>query len=236
MKWWMIVTVEDSALWPAEETTIDFMGDELILRPPTDDAAADVRMHYEHPGDGLRAFETVLRFLSALSWSKRCPARAELRIECTSPMRGGRSKSSPILCRGFAPSDLNTPNNSDARLAMAIYREARSVHNTSYEFLSYFKIINIVYCNGASQKDWINNTIRHLSDAKALERISQLKSLEADIGAYLYESGRCAVAHAGVDPVVDPDDPNDFLRLSADMPVVQALAEHLMSSELRLSQ
>lgn len=237
MKWWMIVTVENSALWPTEETTVDFMGNELILRPPTDKDAADVRMHYEHPEGRLHAFETILRFLSALSWSKRCPARARLRIECTAPMRGGKGINSPILCQGFAPVNLKTPYDSKARLATAIYREAKSVRNTLYEFLSYFKIINIVYRNGPLQKKWINNTISHLSDRKALDRIDQLRSLElkTDIGAYLYESGRCAVAHAGVDPVVDPDNPNDFLRLSADMPVAQALAEYLMVNELGLS-
>ena len=173
--------------------------------------------------------------MSALSWSKRCPARARLRIECTAPMRGGKGINSPILCQGFAPDDLETPGDPKARLAIAIYREAKSVHNTLYEFLSYFKIINIVYQNGPLQKEWINNTISHLSDRKALDRIDQLRSLESDIGAYLYESGRCAVAHAGVDPVVDPDNPNDFLRLSADMPVAKALAEYLMVNELGLS-
>jgi hypothetical protein len=211
------------------------MGNELILRPPTDVAGADVRIQYEHPDERLQAFETILRFLSSLSWSKRCPARAGLRIECEAPMRGGKGNTNPILCQGYSPF-FKAPNNSNARLAMAIYREAKSVHYTPYEFLSYFKIINILYCKGSLQKKWINNTIPHLTDKKALERINQLKSQESDIGAYLYESGRCAVAHAGVDPVIDPDNPNDFLRLSGDMPVVHALAEYLMINELGLSQ
>jgi len=53
-----------------------------------------------------------------------------------------------------------------------------------------------------------------------------------DIGEYLYTSGRCAVAHASTTPVVDPDNPEDFLRLSADMPVLRALAEHIIINEL----
>lgn len=236
MKYWMIVTVENSALWPAQETTVDFMGNKLILRPPTDDAAADVRLQYEHPVEELEAFETILRFLSALSWSKRCPVRARLRIACTAPMRGGKGNSIPILCQGYSLSNLKVPDDSNARLSIAIYREAKSVNNTSYEFLNYYKIINILYHKGSSQKKWINSTIPQLTDSEALKRIKQLKSQESDIGAYLYESGRCAVAHAGVDPVIDPDNPNDFLRISADMPVVHALAEYLMINELGLSQ
>lgn len=236
MKWWMIVTVEAGVFWPTEETTINFMGHQLILRPPTESDAADVRIQYEQPTDEYQAFETILRFLSTLAWSRRCPARARLRIKCTHPMRGGKGNNDPYLCRGFSPSNLQLPSDSKARLAIALHREARSIHNTPYEFLDYFKIINICYGSGPQQKDWINKTIPLLTDSKAKERISQLTSKEEDIGAYLYESGRCAVAHASVDPVVDPDNPNDFLRLSADMPVARALAEYLMENELGLSQ
>ena len=55
---------------------------------------------------------------------------------------------------------------------------------------------------------------------------------EADVGEYLYGSGRCAVAHAANDPVVDPDDASDTLRLGSDLPVVKALATHFIESEL----
>lgn len=235
MKWWMIVTVENSVLWPTEETSVDFMDRQLILRPPTESNAADVRVHYEHPDKCVQAFQIILRFLSALSWSKRCPARAKLRIECTHPMRGGKGNSDPILCRGYSPSDLHVPDDPKARLAIALYREARSIRNTPYEFLSYFKIINILYSSGPEQKAWINNAITQIADHKAKNRISKLSEEEGDIGAYLYQSGRCAVAHASVDPIVDPDNPEDFFRLSEDMPVVRALAVHLMETELGLS-
>ncbi len=235
MKWWMIVTVEAGIAWPTEETSIDFMGHQLFLRPPTSDQAADVRIQYKHPSDEYQAFETVLRFLSTLSWSRRSPARARLRIACTYPMRGGKGNNDPCLCAGFSPSNLQLPTDPKACLAIALYREARSIRNTPYEFLGYFKIINICYRTGQEQTKWINETIPLLTDDKAKQRIKQLKSQEEDISAYLYQSGRCAVAHASVDPVVDPDNPNDFLRLSADMPVARALAEYLMENELGLS-
>lgn len=46
-----------------------------------------------------------------------------------------------------------------------------------------------------------------------------------DIGAHLYASGRCAMAHASGDPVIDPDDPADARRLSSERPIMLALAE-----------
>jgi hypothetical protein len=52
------------------------------------------------------------------------------------------------------------------------------------------------------------------------------------VGQYLYSSGRCAVAHAFNDPVVDPDDAADTLRLARDLPVVKALARRFVEVEL----
>jgi hypothetical protein len=40
----------------------------------------------------------------------------------------------------------------------------------------------------------------------------------------LYRSGRCAVAHAARQPIVDPDKPEDFRRLGSELPIVRALA------------
>jgi len=61
---------------------------------------------------------------------------------------------------------------------------------------------------------WINNAIPLLTDKRAKDRVLKLQATEADIGKYLYVSGRCAVAHASSDPVVDPDNP-DAGRASA---------------------
>ena len=235
MKQWMMITIESCPFWPAEETTVDFMGNELILRPPDGSNAADVRMQYESPEGQLHVTETIFRFLSALAWSERCPVRTRLRISCTAPtLRGAKGNGDLILCPGFVPSGLSIPGDPKARLATAIYREAQGSRDISYKFLSYFKIINIVYDNGSAQKRWINKAVSALSDKNTIDRIKELTPQQTDIGAYLYESGRCAVAHASVGPIVDPDDPRDFIRLSKDMPVIKVLAEYLMVSELGL--
>jgi len=234
MKRWMVVTVETQIEWPAEETTIEFMGRLLVLRPPAGDSAADLRLQYEYPEGEQKAVETICRFLSTLSWHHRRPARGRYRISCTAPMRGGSRGFGPPLCKEFELSpDLKTPPDPKARVALALYREALSVDNTPYEFLGYFKVINICYHTGKDQKDWINRTLPLLTDKRARQRIAELTASERDIGAYLYASGRCAVAHASLGScVVDPDNPEDVLRLSADMPVARALAEYLIEIEL----
>jgi hypothetical protein len=118
-----------------------------------------------------------------------------------------------------------------AKIALALYREAIGVRSTPYEFLGYFKIINTRYPSPAEQVSWIKRTIPLLSDEDAKKRASDLSKAQADIGDYLYVSGRCAVAHAYSDPVVDPDNAEGVLRLSADMPLARALAEYLIEHE-----
>jgi hypothetical protein len=58
----------------------------------------------------------------------------------------------------------------------------------------------------------------------AHQRLNELRGRGEDLGEYLYESGRCAVAHAGQGVTVDPEDPADLERLKADLPLMQALA------------
>lgn len=236
MKMWMIVTVETELEWPAEETSVPFTGHTLILRPPDGDSAPDVRLQYGHPQSELEAFDTICRFLTALSWWHRCPARARLRIGCTAPMRGGKGGHGPPLRTKYQlPQSIPSPSDQKARIALALYREAISVENTPYEFLGYLKIINVCYPSSRDQVTWINNTLPQLTDNRARDRVSELSTLQDDIGDYLYYSGRCAVAHACTNPVVDPDNPDDVFRLSADMPVARALAEYLIENELGIA-
>lgn len=233
MKQWMIVTVESEVEWPAEEVSLQFMGQNLSLRPPDGNAAADVRMQYEHPQSENEALETICRFLSALSWWQHQPVHGRLRLSCISPtMRGDKGKGGSPLRRDYRiPTAVALHPDPKARIALALYREAGTVRGTPYEFLGYFKVINTRYRVMADQVPWINKTLPLLTDKDAIKRVSDLTMSESDIGRYLYVSGRCAVAHAFADPVVDPDKPDDVFRLSADMPVAKALAEFLIEHE-----
>jgi hypothetical protein len=233
MKRWMIVTVNTELEWPSEETKVNFMDQVMIFRPPDGDSAADVRIRYEHPQGEQEAFERICRFLSILSWYYRRPARARYRISCTAPMRGGSRVFGPPLRKWFGlPARIQMPADPKARLAIALYREACSLENVPYEFLGYFKVINICYPTAKAQKDWINKTLPLLSEKLARDRIAQLAPSAWNMGDYFYSSGRCAVAHASNGVIVDPDKPSDLFRLSDDMPVARALAEYLIETEL----
>jgi methylamine utilization protein MauJ len=233
-KMWMIITVETGIEWPDEEISVECMGRSLLLRPPEGNSAADVRIQYNHPEQERETFEFICRFLSGLSWWYKRPVKTGLKICCTAPMRGRKRDCVSPLQRNFHASTLTLPDNKKTRLALALYRESKCVQSTPYEFLGYFKIINILYSDGKEQITWINKTIPKLKDTDVNTRIEELKAIHNNLGEYLYRSGRCAVAHASVDPIIDPDNPIDILRLSADTPIAQALAEYLIEFELGL--
>src|SRR5260370_42466254 len=89
----------------------------------------------------------------------------------------------------------------------------------------------MLYPGGAEQRAWINGACAKLNDFRGQERLRELHASHRDVGAYLYEAGRCAVAHAFNEPIVDPDDPADTRRLIEDLPVIKALAEFAIERE-----
>jgi len=67
----------------------------------------------------------------------------------------------------------------------------------------------------------------------AAPRLEELSAEgRTDVPAYLYASGRCAVAHAYAQPLIDADDPGDLLRRRKDLPVIRALAEYAIEHDL----
>jgi hypothetical protein len=122
-----------------------------------------------------------------------------------------------------------------ARLALALYREARTINSVPFSFLSYFKILNIFW-QDKKIIEGIRTTLPHIKDDLARERIEDLENRGENVPVYLYTSGRCAVAHAYADPIVDPDNIKDLQRLSHDRDVIKAIAESLIETELRVSR
>jgi hypothetical protein len=142
----------------------------------------------------------------------------------------------PAICTADPYPFYRTPlKDNKQRLAIALYREALTVNSTPYEFLGYFKVINVVYKGSKEQKKWINNNLQYIDDELCKNRVKELKKQVDDIGHYLYESGRCAVAHAFADPLVDPDDLVHLRRLSEDLHIIKSLARHLIKFEIGVS-
>ncbi|WBY02411.1 hypothetical protein PE066_02430 [Ramlibacter tataouinensis] len=230
---WMNLGVSGQCGWPGARMEVSFGERSFVLLPQTKETSASIHLE-SRASQGVEDMTTVNRFLSVVSWAYKDSLRNEY---------GWSGSPAPIpvparnLARSINSYFLNkwTPlTDPKQRLALALYREAVSLNSLPYQFLGFFKIINILHKSGAAQMTWIRETLPKLRERGIEERLGWLEKNEADPARYLYESGRCAVAHAFGDPLVDPDDLTDLRRLSADLNVVRALAEYLIKHELQV--
>lgn len=232
---WLTVGVESGIFWPTKEIVLRYDGREFILRPESKDLAPTVAVALDDPDRDDEALLTIRRFLSALSWVEDGFIRETTTLGTGGgPGRIGKGPGARMINPHFRVDYL--PNTLDARakLALALYREAQNLNSPPFQFLGYFKIINTLHVSGPQQTTWINECVPKLNDFRAQERVQELVRNESNIGSYLYESGRCAVAHAFSEPIVDPDDPADTMRLIQDLPLIKALAEYAIEHEFHL--
>jgi hypothetical protein len=83
-----------------------------------------------------------------------------------------------------------------------------------------------------AQKKWINRNIEKIHEYRAKKRYEELKLTVDNFGDYLYNQGRCAVAHAFEDDVIDPDISELLRRLEDDVWLIKGLAELMISQDL----
>jgi len=232
MKSWLVVGIKSGALWPTSDTRIRYRGHEFVLRAETETTAPTIDVQFEPPMTQDEAHLLIRRFMSSLSWGADDCVRETTSIVC-SPHRTRIAKTQRprILNLSFRADYLPEPSNPKAQLALSLYREAESQNSIPHQFLAYFKILNILHSTGKQQRDWINSVLPKFIDNSASNRLIELQSKYADIGEYLYESGRCAVVHTFDKPIVDPDNPKDDRRLEDDLPLIKALAKYLIEHE-----
>lgn len=235
---WLNIGVKGNACWPTEETKINFGGHELILKPATKKTKQSVHINLHRITD-VNAMTLINRFLSILSWCddqgvENCGGGWGTR----SPVDVLRESRAVGLSVAF-PFYREIEKDPKARLAIALYREARTVNSIPLSFLSYFKILNVFwqdkYQKGKNKIiEGIREILPHIKDNSARERINELEKQKKDVPEYLYRSGRCAVAHAYSVPIVDPDEVKDQRRLSQDIWIIKAIAEFLIETNLKV--
>ncbi len=238
---WLTIGLEISAGWPKDPTALRFAGDNFWLRPGAASALPDISIECKSygPDDTSAGLQSLRRFLSLYCWYER-----HIVFESTSVGSGGPN---PARCGNvqarnirpmYAPDTglvvemLPSVPDEDGWLALALYREALGLNSIFYRVLGFAKIINIKYSSGADQKAYINGALPFLAGHFALQRLTVLKSQSVDVGDYIYTSCRCAVAHANTQPIANPDQGQDIQRLTEDVDLIRAIAEHFIEYEL----
>ena len=233
---WIVANIEQTIGWPEENIIIKYEDSDLHLLTFTEQdfmPAVAIRITNEISNDEAKA--KITRFLSGLNWVSSGAIRIDNWLGGGHPVRCIGTKFIKCSAKFFRIAFIPTNLTIDQQLALALFREADGLshYHYGYSFLSYYKIINLVKKNGEKQKKWIRNNLNDLKD-NALARANELKNDGEIIENYLFVSCRCALAHAGVDPTVNPDDFNDSVRLYKDLPLIKHLAKKMIESHFAI--
>jgi len=237
-RWWTL-GLELDAGWIASPGAIEFLGDQFWLRPAADKSLPDISIGAPITGDPHDCYFRIKKFLSILSWfdGRRIIESVAVGSGGPRPVRVGNLEATNIRPHYTTDFSLRVEllppvPNDDAWLGLALYREALGLNSVAYKVLGFLKIINIRYQKGSDQTAYMNSVLPFIRDHFAAQRLAQLQATQPDVGAYLYESCRCAVAHANTQPLVNPDNSLDTARLESDVHLIRAVAEHCIEFEL----
>jgi hypothetical protein len=236
---WLNAGVASSIPWPEDDVLVVYDGVEYLFRGVREgEEPASPCLSTPCPRENVdEALSRILRFASVLGWFKRgfvdiagfvwsgTPVRyGSLRDVFTTTLQGGR--------RGFHCNHMPIIEDDQTRKALAFMREGRSLSRVhgAYAFLSFFKLLESQF-RPKERVAWIKQNLDELEGAAA-RRVAELVAQGIDVSDHLYASGRCAVAHAGIDgEIVDPDIPADRRRIRDDLDIIAALAHRYLASD-----
>jgi hypothetical protein len=230
---WIVGNVEGSMFWPVNVQKIQFGGAEIVVLPVVKGLYPGLAINVPAGMSNEAAEATMMRCLSSLTWIEGHGASIRYFTGGNIPRpMGRRDEFGLVLREDFDVSYLPDPKDDRARLALALNREGHALNNPAYAFLSFYRVLEVAIPDGKKRGEWMDASIANITKGPAKEVIADLTAKKLDIGKHLRESGRHAVAHAAADPIINPDNPSDLRRLGSELPLMMALAELAIESEL----
>ena len=238
---WLTAGVASSIAWPSADICVQYAGDDYFLRgserggqpsPPGITVACRQEASEE-------ALAKIYRFTSLLSWFLGGYVDVSGYGWSNRPILYGNPRTVYASlgiagAKSFNCNHLPLIEQDNVRMALAFWREGKrlDVVHDGFAFLSFYKVIESQFQDGRMKGNWISANIERLTD-HAAKRVAELRNAGIDVSRHLYESGRCAVAHASLQgEIVDPDIPADRRRLSADLVIIEELARIYIRDEL----
>lgn len=230
---WLTVGVVSSIAWSQDDVWLQYDGQEYLLRGVKQEGEVNMSPCISTPCDHEHvdeALSRLYRFVSLLGYFKRGYVDITGRTWASFPIRLGNPRDTfTTLTQGgsnaFSCNHLPIIEDDQVRKALAFLREGRRLRHVHepYSFLSYFKVIESQFVS-KDRVTWVEQNLGQL-DGEAAKRIAELRAQGIDVNKHLFDSGRCAVAHASISGrIVDPDDPADRKRISSDLDIIEALA------------
>ena len=240
---WLNAGVASSIPWPASDVCIEYAGVEYFLRGSEKEGNPSPPGITVTCGAGKEdeAIANIYRLTSILSWHFNGYVDVSGYIYGGGPALYGNprnvySEVGTFGEKSFQARHLPIIDDENTRKSLAFWREGKRlarVHD-GYSFLSFYKVIEAQFKSKGEKIKWIQDNIPNL-DGRAAERVQELLKNNIDVGRHLFESGRCAVAHASFEgEIVDPDIPEDRRRLSDDLVIMEELARTCIADFLNV--
>ncbi len=235
---WLTVGVASSIAWPEDDVWVDYDGFEFLLHGARQEGELRISPCVSTPSpreDVDEALSRLYRFTSVLGFYKRGYVDITGRTWGTRMIRYGnpRDTFTTVLQAGktgFSCNHMPVIEDDHIRKALAFLREGRRLERVHepYSFLSFFKVLES-QLNSKERTAWVEKNLDLITEQRAVKRINELRGLGVNVNIHLFESGRCAVAHASVGGnIVDPDMPADRRRIAADLEIISALANRYL--------
>ncbi len=224
---WVVANLETKLFWSVSAQKVTYRGEALWIVPVTETSYPAVAMKARPDFPRPACEKLIMRFLSALGWVESHGMSVVGFTGGGRPQPLSRTKRLGMgITAAFELSYLPEPDDERALLAMALMRESRSLNHPGYAFLSAYRVLEVAFGKKkAPAVAWMATTIPTIEQLRPKQVIADLAAKGVgDIPAHLYDSGRCAMAHAAEEPIVDPDAPEDLRRLSSELPLMEALA------------
>jgi hypothetical protein len=233
---WIVANIQTGVPWPVNAQKVMYRGCSFWILPVMRDYYPAIAMKVPPGKSRAECDELLMRFVSNLSW---VVGDWGIMVDGigggTLPRPMGRDKRSGgfSIRDEFDLSYFPEPASEDALLALALMREGRGLNHAAYAFLSFFRVLEVAFPNSKKRKAWVEANVTIVEGHGVKDALDGLANNGiTDIGRHLFESGRCAVAHANRKPIIDPDKPDDLRRLSSELPIIRALAQKAIEDEL----
>lgn len=232
---WQCLNIETRTPWPTKPQTMIFEGHTLWLMPHTTDHYPGIAVNRPVNLSADDTWALLHRAISLISWIENTGVMVTSMTGGNLPRMMGLGKATfgVALSDTFDFSDLPPITTSQGQLALALIREGRGLNHPAYAFLSFYRAFETAVPDKHARVPWIREKIDKIQGHRATEALKKLKqNITGDIGKHLRDSGRHAIAHASIEPVINPDDPRDARRLREELPVMEGLAVLAVETEL----
>jgi len=236
---WIYCHVNTSVGWPSKNQSITYKGWIMVIhgfQPTSEKHNLPVfSIWHEKAENQDLALKIAYDFSSVMGWFLRGYVSPKTfngggRCPLGLPKRSADSivVARPFINLNYIPQNLTETE----RTSIAFWREGLTLEeiNIGYSFLSYFKVIEYNLGTDARVK-WMKSKLS--SQDKEIENaLLEIKEYTESPDTYLFNSCRCAVAHANASKeIVDPDEPSNLLRLRKSLPLIKILAQQFIAFE-----